>query len=339
MKKIKILGVLAFVSAIILLSINTNKKSIVELGEYLNVEVSLEEIIVTDKDVENTIKETIAMAADYKEINNRSVINGDIVNIDYAGSIDGDLFDGGSANGYDLEIGSKTFIDGFEEQIIGMALNEIKDIKVNFPESYPNNPELENKEATFTITLNSIKVKDIPEVITDEVINNLSNNHSTLKEYQASILEILQEQAKQQNITNAKEAVYKQVLDNANIKQLSTEKSKYYGDLFVKYYTDYAKEYAVELDEFLETFMGITKAEFNKEKDAYIESVVSEFSVIEEIAKLNDIVISDEEFDQYVEENEIDDEELLHYKTAMKDEMLYRKVIDFLYDHATIIYT
>lgn len=121
-----------------------------------------------------------------------AVENGNTVNIDFTGSVDGEEFEGGQAEGYDLEVGSGSFIPGFEEQLEGMKTGEEKDVVVTFPEEY-HAEELAGKEATFKTKVNEIKYKDVPE-LNDEIANELDSNAETVDEYKENLRKRLSEQ-------------------------------------------------------------------------------------------------------------------------------------------------
>ena len=141
----------------------------VTLGEYKGIEVVMESTDVTDAEIQVRLDNFVASNATVEEITDRTdVQDGDVANIDYVGKIDGEAFDGGSAEGTDLTIGSGTFIDGFEEQLVGATVGETIDINVTFPENYTSK-DLAGKEATFTVTINSIGKSVTPE-LTDELV-------------------------------------------------------------------------------------------------------------------------------------------------------------------------
>ena len=121
-----------------------------------------------------------------------AVEDGDTVNIDFDGYVDGEQFEGGQADGYDLEIGSGSFIPGFEEQLVGVKAGEEKDVNVTFPEEY-HAEELAGKEATFKTKVNEIKFKDVPE-LTDEIANELDAEANTVDEYKENLRKRLAEQ-------------------------------------------------------------------------------------------------------------------------------------------------
>jgi trigger factor len=158
----------------------------VTLGEYKGLNVSLEEMKVTDEDVEDEIAYNMRLSEIYESLEEGTVHDGDVANIDYEGKLDGEAFDGGTAKGYDLEIGSGTFIDGFEDGLIGVAVGDTVDLTLTFPENY-SNEDLAGQETVFTVTVNEIK--RTPE-LTDEHAETLSDGEYTdAASYRASVRE------------------------------------------------------------------------------------------------------------------------------------------------------
>lgn len=157
----------------------------VTLGEYKGVEINADEFL------QQWIDSALAADAKTVEVTGRSVELGDIANIDYEGKMDGVAFEGGTAEGTDLEIGSGMFIEGFEEGVIGMEIGETRDIHLNFPDPYKGNPDLSGEPVVFTVTVNSITAKELP-VLTDEYVAGLgSEDYSTVEEYKRYMYDLM----------------------------------------------------------------------------------------------------------------------------------------------------
>ncbi len=187
----------------------------VKIASYTGIKVKKVEYNVTDEDVENAIKSLQERNAREVPVEGRSAKDGDITNIDYSGAVDGVKFDGGTANGQTLVLGSHSFIPGFEEGVVGMNIGETKDIDVTFPDDY-HAEELKGKKAVFTVTLNSITEKQLPEV-NDEFIKDATGT-DTLEEYKKQIIEKKtaenEKKAKRENENNLlKEIVKGAVMD------------------------------------------------------------------------------------------------------------------------------
>lgn len=162
----------------------------VELGEYKGLEVKKNVYEVTDEEVEKQLQSLQEKNARVETKSEGKVEKGDIAVIDFKGFIDGEAFDGGEGTDYSLEIGSGSFIDNFEDQLVGLAAGEKKEVKVTFPENYGKD-ELNGKEATFDVTVKEIKVKELPE-INDELAKD-SSEFETLAELKEDIKKHLEE--------------------------------------------------------------------------------------------------------------------------------------------------
>lgn len=184
----------------------------VKLGKYEGIEIEKIDYAVTDEDVKKEIEKVAEKNSIIVSIEDRAVQNGDITVIDFKGTVDGVAFDGGTAENYELEIGTHSFIEGFEEQMVGMKIDEEKDINVTFPEEYFSK-ELAGKPAVFKVIVHEIKAKEVP-AIDDELAKDASE-FETLKEWEASIKEDLQKQNEHKAKHEMEDAVIKKVVENA----------------------------------------------------------------------------------------------------------------------------
>ena len=192
-----------------------NVADYVTLGEYKGIEVSVDAPVVTDEYLDSYIDYVLQSNMVTTEITDRPVEEGDIVNIDYEGKIDGVAFDGGTAQGYDLTIGSGTFIDGFEDGLIGAETGETVDVNVTFPENYQGE-EVAGKDAVFTVTVNSISVETLPE-LTDEFVQGLDVGVNTVEEYRQYAYDLLMEEEQATHDSNAEIAVLEAVMAGSQI--------------------------------------------------------------------------------------------------------------------------
>lgn len=186
----------------------------VTLGEYKGVAVKKENTLVTDADVDAKLEEERSKQATEVQVEDRAVAEGDTVNLDYAGSVDGVAFEGGTAQDQTLKIGSHTFIPGFEEQMVGMNIGEEKDLQVTFPEQY-HAQELAGKAAVFHVKVNAITETQLP-ALDDEFAKDISE-FDTLDEYKADIRAKLEAQAAERDQNNFTNAVIEKVLENATV--------------------------------------------------------------------------------------------------------------------------
>ncbi|MBQ6173793.1 MAG: trigger factor [Clostridia bacterium] len=186
----------------------------VTLGEYKGLAVEIEHETVSDADIDARIMQDRTKHSRTEEVLDRPVQEGDTVNLDYAGTVDGVAFDGGTAQGQTLEIGSHQFIPGFEEQMVGMCVAEEKDLDVTFPENY-HAENLAGKKAVFHVKVNSISKTEIPEA-DDEFAADVSD-FTTFADYRQSIVDELQKKADDNNRTAAENAVVEKAADNASV--------------------------------------------------------------------------------------------------------------------------
>lgn len=182
----------------------------VQIAAYTGIKIKKVEYNVTDEDVNEAIETLRERNAREVEVTDRAAADGDITNIDYSGSVDGVKFDGGTAEKQRLVLGSHSFIPGFEEGVVGMKIGETKDVKVKFPDDY-HAEELMGKEAVFTVKLNSIAVKELPEV-NDEFIKDATGTES-VDAYKAQVREKKEKEneikAKRENENNLLKEIVK----------------------------------------------------------------------------------------------------------------------------------
>lgn len=184
----------------------------VKLGEYKGIEVDKIDYTVSDEDVDNDIKATQMKNARLITVDDRAVKTGDITVIDFEGSVDGVPFDGGKGEDYDLEIGSGTFIPGFEEQLVGAKTGDLVDVNVTFPEEY-HAENLAGKDALFKVTVKEIKERELPE-LNDDFADEVSE-FSTMDEFRADIRKKLEEAAQNKAQVETENAVVEKVIENA----------------------------------------------------------------------------------------------------------------------------
>ena len=172
----------------------------ITLADYENLVVPMSEVQATDEEVDSDINSTLSANQEVSDDSSLEVADGDKVNIDYVGTIDGEEFEGGSATGYDLTIGSNTFIDDFETQLIGHKPGEEVTVEVTFPGDYSTNTELAGKDASFAVTINGIYVT--PELTDEFVQAHLSDQASTAEEYRQVVKDKFYKQHLEDYLTN-----------------------------------------------------------------------------------------------------------------------------------------
>ena len=313
----------------------------VELGQYKGLTVEKVSAEVTDTDVMLELEKVQRQNARKVEVTDRAAQLGDIANINYLGSVDGVPFDGGKAEGHELELGSHSFIEGFEDAIVGHNIGEEFDINVTFPEAY-HAPELAGKPAVFAIKLNALTAKELPE-LNDAFAEDVSE-FSTLDEYKADILAKLGAE----KADKARQLQGDKLLDAA-VANCKMEVPQVMYDNKIDSMLNEFKENIVRqglsIDVYYQ-YMG-TNEEMMREtfKETSIKSVDARL-MLEAIAVAENIVISDEELDaevvKYGESYGIDGQTMLDMiqpedKDALRQDLLVRAAMKLIED--TAVYT
>ncbi len=309
-----------------------------ELGKYKGIEIKKIEYNVTDHDIEHELGHMQEKNSRLVSIDDRPVENGDITVIDFEGSVDGVPFDGGKAEGHELEIGSGAFIPGFEDQIIGMKIDEEKDINVKFPEEYFSK-DLAGKDAVFKVKLHEIKKKELPE-LDDEFAKDVSE-FDTLKELKDSIKEKLETQNNERAKYETQDAVIKAVSENTKL-DIPSGMIELEIDNMLKDIETRLSYQGLKLEQYFK-MMGKTEEEVRKEYEPQaIEGIKSRLT-LEAIIKKEKIEATDEEIDAKIKEmaenygkkeEEIKDNE--NIRNYIKQGIESEKAIDFLVKNAKI---
>lgn len=314
----------------------------VKIKGYTGLEVAqITETKVTDKTVDSQLDQIRQNYATYTEITDRPAQQGDMVTIDYSGSIDGVAFDGGTASGQQLEIGAGGYIDGFEDGIVGHKTGETFDVNTTFPDPYENNPDLAGKEAVFTITLTKIEEVILPE-LNDEFVTMVKGEDTTVADYKKEIRDILESQAKVQDQTQKETEITDALMKNVELKKYPEDKIKEYTDLMKEQYQQIASSLNMEYTDFLEQYMGMDEEDFDKEMDSQVKDYVKQQEVLDLIAKEEDITVSDKEVDEWLKENaqsqQMTEEDLKkqYSDDEIEQHALSDKVISWLWDKAKV---
>lgn len=310
-----------------------------ELGKYKGIEIEKIEYNVSDEDIEHELGHMQEHNSRIISIDDRPVEKGDIATIDFEGFVDGKAFEGGKAEGHDLEIGSNTFIPGFEDQVIGMKIDDEKDINVKFPEEYFSK-ELAGKDATFKVKVHEIKKKELPK-LDDEFAKDVSE-FDTLKELKEDIKNKQQKQNEEKAKYETQEAVIKAVCENVKVDipsgMIETE-----IDNMVKDIEQRLSYQGLKLEQYLQ-MMGKTNEDMRKEYEPQAINGIKSRLALEAIIKAEKIEANDKEVDEkmkemaknYVKEN---DEEFLkneNVRNYIKQGIESEKAIDFLVENAKI---
>lgn len=270
--------------------------------DYASIPLKKADIEPTEEDVQSQIDSLLSQNTTTQQITDRAAADGDTVNIDYVGTVDGVAFTGGTYSGYSLTLGSGSFIDGFEDQLVGHKPGETFDVNVTFPDGYSDSTDAEgnavvlsNKKAVFSVTLNYISEEILPELTDAWVEENFSSTDGvhTVEDLRAEYQKMLYQ-------NNLNTAVMDYLLANSTFKDLPKEVTDYQVNQCLNYYYTMAQYYGYDLDSFLQAAAGYNSAD--DLLDAMSDSITEyarEALLYQAVAEAMDIAPTQEQIDTY----------------------------------------
>ena len=305
------------------------------LGEYKGLEVSKIKTEITDDDIEQEISYTLDDSTEYNEVD-RAAEDGDMVNITYSSTMDGEDFDGGSGEDVDIQLGAG-YLEGdilqdAESQIIGMKAGDTKEMDLTIPEDYYFDDTLAGQSIQVTLTVNTVSEVNRPE-LTDEFVASISD-FDTVDAYKEDLKKTLEASAEENNEYMAGSDALTQVVENSTFKGYPDDLYNECKDLYDQTNQAYAEMLGLDVSDFEGT---------DEEIKAAVESMVYENMVVTSIAEKEKITVSDDEYTQYVENNldtygmsSVEEFESTYSKESVMDELLREKVQKFLLDNAKV---
>ncbi|MBQ8541830.1 MAG: trigger factor [Clostridia bacterium] len=319
------------------LSVLVTVKPEVKLGDYKGLKVEKVVAPVTDEEVEAELKRAQENCARVTTVEEGTPENGDTVVLDFDGSVDGVPFDGGKAEGYNLELGSGSFIPGFEEQLVGKALNEEVLVNVTFPEEY-HAENLAGKEAVFKCVMHSIIKKELPE-LDDEFAKDVSE-FDTLDEYKADIMAKLTEKHEADATQDYENTVLEKAADLMEVEipavMVENQIDSYLNDMRYR-----IESQGLSFDQYMQ-FTGMSVEALRAEMRPQAEKGAKVALLIENVAKAEGISATDEDLDEEIkklaegygmEEDKVR-EIVMGNADAIKQDIEFRKTVKFLVDSA-----
>ena len=312
----------------------------VTLGQYKGVEVEKASAEVTDEDVEKELKKVQEQNSRLVTVDDRAVQDGDQVVIDFDGYVDGEQFDGGKSEDYPLTIGSHTFIDTFEEQLIGKNAGEECEVNVTFPTEY-HAAELAGKPAVFKVTVKEIKYKELPE-LNDEFAGEVSE-FETLEEYKADVRAKLAEAKEKQAATENENRGGEAVVKNATM-EIPEPMIDAQLDNMVNEYARNMQSHGISLDQYMQ-YTGMTIDKIKEQMRPQAVKRIETRLVLEAVAKAENIQVSDEKVDEEIGKMaaayKMEPEKLKGYMgeaeiASMKEDLAVQEAVDFLVAEAKL---
>lgn len=311
----------------------------VELGEYKGLTVEVSPTTATDDEVLTQIRAN-AGSDILEEVTEGTVEDGDVANIDYEGKLDGEAFDGGTAKDTDLEIGSGTFISGFEDGLIGVKIGDTVDLPLTFPENYTE--ELAGKDVVFTVTVNY--VKRMPE-LTDDLVNQITDGEYTdVDSYKESVRKDLEDTKAANRPSEINNSLLTQVAATSTIKEYPQELVDYAAANMKNYYKQMAESNSMEFADFLSTYFSMDEDTFNEQVDLVVKQNLRAELYLKAIAEAEGIEVTDEEYEAKCEEfaenygyDSVEEFKAAYTEEEIRLSALEDKVLEFLSDSATVV--
>lgn len=258
----------------------------ITLGTYTGLELTKAKVTVSDEEVDQEM--SYLRSANPDEVTGRAAAMGDTANIDYVGEKDGVAFAGGTADGYDLTLGSGSFIPGFEEGVVGMNVGDKKDVEVTFPDPYDNNPDLAGQPVVFHVTLNALKAAgELDDAFAKKM---MGDENATLETYRAQVYDQLLTQKERNAFLDTGNQAIQQVIEASEITCDPAAVEEMYQNL-QDTYTAYASQYGMDLETFLSLFFGIDMDGLKENS----ENLVKQQMVLDEVAKKEKLEATDEQ--------------------------------------------
>ena len=309
----------------------------VKLGKYKGVQVTKVDTTVTDEEVDNAVEAERQKNARMVTVTDRAAANGDTAVIDYEGSVDGVPFEGGKAENHSLELGSHSFIDTFEDQIVGHNAGDEFDVNVTFPTEY-HAAELAGKPAVFKVKLHEIKVKELPE-LNDEFAQDVSE-FDTLAEYKADVRKHLEvEKENEAKRTKEDEAIAK-IIEKSEM-EIPEAMIETQCENMVNDFAQRIAQSGLTMEQYMQ-FSGMTLDKLKEQVRPEAEMRIKSSLVLEQIAKDENIEVSDEEVDAEIEKMAaqygMEADKLKEYmgeseKTSIKRDLAVTKAVDLIMEN------
>lgn len=308
-----------------------NPADYIELGEYKGIELKSSDITPSDEDIQEQIDSLLQQYPIENEITDRAVEDGDTLNIDYVGKVDGVEFDGGSTDGAgtDVTIGVTSYIDDFLEQLIGHNPGETFDIEVTFPDEYSNNPDLAGKDAVFTVTINKI-IEEEEAVFDDAFVQANVEGYETADEYRQYLYDSLL-------TMNKKNTVWSVITENTKFNEYPEEAVQNLIDQQNDYYTQVATMWGYSLKEYIAA-MGSTEDDFKTQIEENAKQKVGQYLIAQSIAETEKLELDATDSEKYIGTEEDVEEAVSYYGQGYVNQfLLLQKAADYVVENAVIV--
>ena len=283
----------------------TDYSEYLTLGDYTGLDIEVDAAVVTDEQVQNSIDSIVSYyntnMVEPEHITTGTTKDGDVINLDYSGALDGTAFEGGTATSQTYTVGSGRFISDLDEQLAGLEVGKEYELKCTFPDDYTNNPDLAGKETVFTVTVNSIEGDKDEYEWGDEFVNLYTNGeYTSADDYRKFIETELISKAQSDQQTEYENALWNKIIENSTIASYPEEKlsgiADDYYNYYVQYFTYYASLYGMDMASFLSGMYNMTTDDLTEECQAMAKQEVGYIMAACEIFKNLGMTLTDEEY-------------------------------------------
>lgn len=283
----------------------TDYSEYLTLGDYTGLDIEVDAAVVTDEQVQNSIDSIVSYyntnMVEPEHITTGTTKDGDVINLDYSGALDGTAFEGGTATSQTYTVGSGRFISDLDEQLAGLEVGKEYELKCTFPDDYTNNPDLAGKETVFTVTVNYIEGDKDEYEWGDEFVNLYTNGeYTSADDYRKFIETELISKAQSEQQTEYENALWNKIIENSTIASYPEEKlsgiADDYYNYYVQYFTYYASLYGMDMASFLSGVYNMTTDDLTEECQSMAKQEVGYIMAACEIFKDLGMTLTDEEY-------------------------------------------
>jgi len=305
---------------------------VTKLGDYKGIEITKMSTEVTDEELEARIQSILDANPEYIEVD-RAAKEGDTVNIDYVGMKDGVAFDGGTAEGFDLELGSGSFIDGFEDGLVGAKTGDEVSLNLTFPEQY-HSEELAGQAVVFDVTVNAVKEKK--DAVLDDAFVQRMSDFTTVDEFRADTLADMQEAKETQAEQQLENDAFQAAIANSEFELNQAAVDEQYQQQ-LDYYTGMVQMYGMQLSDYVSAF-GMTEEDFQKELRTMSEEALKQQLLVTAIADAENLKVEDADREKLAKQYNMSVDQLKqsYGEDAVEETAMIFKVVGFIKDNAVI---
>lgn len=318
---------------------NYDLSQYVTVGDYIGVEYEPYDTTVTQKQIDDAIADVLTEHATTSDVVDRGAEMGDILNIDYVGKMNDVAFEGGTATGQEIVLGSSGYIDGFDDGLMGVKKGETVDLYLKFPDPYLNNPDYAGKDCVFTVTVNKVQTRVLPE-LNNDFVKTVSTRSETVAEYRQEMSEALLTKNEYNAYVEKCNSVWDAVLKNCTVTALPEKEVEAYITNVMDMYKNIAENNSMTLEEYFSAMKTDYDTAYNYVKTS-AEQSVSEELVVFAIAHKEGMSISDQEYDEGAEGyagsmgySDVEKFEEAYGRETILKSLMWDKVVEFCSDHA-----